>query len=168
VIVLSDSSPLISLSKIGLVELLPQLYDKVTITPEVYAEVVVSGGGRPGASEIAKATWIEVKPAKRTGEISQAKDRFPLGVGELSTILLALELGADLILIDDLTARKHARENGFICLGCVGILEYAFHLNLISDLPHAYKQLLASGAYVARSVCEASLQGLHLPRLDAD
>ncbi|MBI3646323.1 MAG: DUF3368 domain-containing protein, partial [Acidobacteriales bacterium] len=43
--VVSDSSPLITLAKIGRLELLPQLYQAITITPEVYAEVVVSGAG---------------------------------------------------------------------------------------------------------------------------
>lgn len=56
--VLSDSSPLITLSKIGRLDLLPQLYETVTITPEVYAEVVVGGAGLAGSSQISTAKWI--------------------------------------------------------------------------------------------------------------
>jgi hypothetical protein len=64
VTVLSDSSPLITLAKIGRLDLLPQLYEKVTITPEVYAEVVVSGAGLAGSSQISAAKWIDVKPVQ--------------------------------------------------------------------------------------------------------
>jgi hypothetical protein len=39
------TSPLITLAKIGYLDLLPQLYETVTITPEIYTEVVVSGAG---------------------------------------------------------------------------------------------------------------------------
>jgi predicted nucleic acid-binding protein len=168
VIVLSDASPLISLSRIGQITLLPRLYQKVTVTPEVYAEVAVSGVGRAGAAEITKAGWIEVKPASQPGELSKARQQFALGIGELSIILLALELKADLILIDELRARRHAREKGLTYVGCIGVLEEAFRLNLIADLPQVYRQLLASGAYVDRAICEVSLQELKLPPLDAD
>jgi predicted nucleic acid-binding protein len=41
--VLSDASPLISLAAIGHLEVLPQLYSRITITGEVYGEVVVAG-----------------------------------------------------------------------------------------------------------------------------
>jgi predicted nucleic acid-binding protein len=45
-----------------------------------------------------------------------------LGLGELSVILLGQELGADLLLIDDLKARTAARQMGLTVLGCIGIL----------------------------------------------
>ena len=98
--VVSDSSPLITLSKIGQFDLLPQLYRTIIITPEVYAEVAVTGSGLVGASQIAFAWWIVVQPIKRIDELSRARQRFNLGAGELSVIVLAQELKADAVLID--------------------------------------------------------------------
>jgi len=50
-----------------------------------------------------------------------------------------------------------------VVLGCVGVLHDAFGLKLICDLPEAYRQLLASGAYVDRLLLENILKILNLP-----
>ena len=82
--------------------------------------------------------------------LAAAQQRFGLGIGELSVIVLGQELKADVLLIDDMKARKRAQEEGLAVLGCVGVLHDAFGLKLLSDLPEAYRQLLACGAYVGR------------------
>ena len=46
-----------------------------------------------------------------------------LGLGELSTVMLAKELRAEIALMDDLRARRLARENGLSVRGTVGVLE---------------------------------------------
>jgi predicted nucleic acid-binding protein len=47
VTVVSNSSPLISLAKIEMFHLLGELYGKIIISAEVYAEVVIAGAGFP-------------------------------------------------------------------------------------------------------------------------
>jgi len=163
VTVLSDSSPLITLAKIGYLDLLPQLYEKVTITPEVYAEVVVRGAGMAGSSQISAVKWLDVKPVQKPANPADAQQHYNLGIGEQSVIMLGRELNADVLLIDDMKARKLAQEEGLVVLGCVGVLHDAFGLKLISDLPEAYRQLLASGAYVDRPLLENILKILNLP-----
>lgn len=163
--VLSDSSPLITLAKIGRLDLLPQLYETVTITPEVNAEVVVSGAGLAGSSQISAAKWIHVKPVQKPANLAAAQQRYGLGAGELSIIMLGRELKADVLLIDDMKARNLAQEEGLAVLGCVGVLHDAFGLKLVSDLPGAYRQLLAAGAYVDRALLQNILNILDLPPL---
>jgi predicted nucleic acid-binding protein len=162
--VVSDSSPLITLAKIRWLELLPLLYQTIAITPQVYDEVVVRGAGLTGSAEIAGSKWIDVKPVKKA-DLTVAHQRFGLGIGELSAIMLGLELKADLVLIDEMKARKVAQERGLVVLGCVGVLEQAFGSHLLSDLPQAYRQLLASDAYVDPKILEDSLRALNLPSL---
>ena len=58
-----------------------------------------------------------------------------------------------------------AQEEGLAVLGCVGILHDAFGLKLVSDLPEAYRQLLASGAYVDHVLLENIVKILNLPPL---
>jgi predicted nucleic acid-binding protein len=60
VIVAADSSPLVILAKIGCFDFLHRLYPRLYISAEVHREVVIAGAGLPGASEVAKAEWIEV------------------------------------------------------------------------------------------------------------
>ena len=86
-----------------------------------------------------------------------------MGIGETSAIILGQEVNAGLVLLDEIKARKVAREFGIAVLGCVGILEDAFGLHLLSDLAQAYRQLISAGAYIDRRILENSLKALNLP-----
>jgi predicted nucleic acid-binding protein len=165
VTVISDSSPLITLAKIGRLVLLPQLYQAIAITPQVYDEIVVSGAGLVGSVEVAAAKWIDVRPIKNQADLIVAQRKFGIGIGELSTIILGIEANAGLLLIDEIKARNVAMERGLAVLGCVGVLEDAFILHLLSDLPQAYRQLLSSGAYIDPRILDSSLRALNLPPL---
>src|SRR5437870_2717598 len=100
-----------------------KLFGAIVIPDEVYAEVVVAGAGLSGATETSNAPWIEVRQLRNRADLTAAQVRFGLGAGELSTILLAQELDADLVILDDLAARKLAQNEGFRVQGCVAILE---------------------------------------------
>ena len=99
--VVSDSSPLVIVAKLGCFDLLNRLFPRVFISPEVHYEVVVAGAGLPGASEVSKAEWIEVKAIQNPAGLYSAQRQHGLGPGEMSTILLAKELGASSLLLDD-------------------------------------------------------------------
>ena len=90
--VVADSSPLVILAKLGCFDLLNRLFPRLYISSEVHHEVVVSGAGLPGASEVAKAEWIEVKQLQNRADLLPAQEKYALGVGELSTILLGKEI----------------------------------------------------------------------------
>src|SRR5260370_33220565 len=93
----------------------------------VHCGVVVAGAGLPGAWELLKAEWIEVKSIQNPGGLLSAQRKYGLGSGEMSTILLAKELSANPVLLDDYRARKLAKAEGLEILGTVGLLE-AFYL----------------------------------------
>ena len=162
--VVSDSSPLITLAKIGRLELLPQLYQRIAITRQVYHEVVVDGKGLAGSSEINTARWIDIQSAS-TDDLAVAQQVSGLSIGELSAIQLGQEISADLVLLDEIKARRVAVGHGLTVLGCVGILEDAFGNGLLTDLRHAYQLLLTLGAYVDPKILENSLKTLNLPPL---
>jgi predicted nucleic acid-binding protein len=125
----------------------------------------VRGAGLTGSAEIEGSRWIDVRPVKNAADLTVAQQKLGLGIGELSTIILGKETNASLVLIDEAKARIVAREQGLSVLGCVGVLEDAFGLQLLSDLPEAYRQLLASGAYVDPKILQNSLRQLNLPSL---
>ena len=160
--VVSNSSPLISLAKIESFDLLKQLYGTLTISAEVYAEVVVSGARLPGASETSSSPWIQVKHVKRPSDVAAAQERFGLGLGELSTLILAKEVGADLVILDDLGARKLAQREGFRVQGTIAVLEASFRKGHLSDLREAYIQLLKRGVFLDRSLLNRVLESFKL------
>jgi predicted nucleic acid-binding protein len=97
VTVVADSSPLVILAKLDCFELLNRLFSRIYISAEVYQEVVVAGAGLPGASEVERADWVEVKSIQNQTDLEAAQQKYALGAGELSTILLAKELRADAV-----------------------------------------------------------------------
>ena len=68
--VVSNASPLITLSKVGALPILPALFGKVVVATEVFHEVAVVGLGRPGADDVQSASWIEVKSCANVGQFT--------------------------------------------------------------------------------------------------
>jgi predicted nucleic acid-binding protein len=114
-IVVSDAGPLIALAKINALDLLANLYGKVYTSQSVYDETV-TGGLALGTEDVA-----ELQLAYQQGllevasvDIRQASTlNLPklIHPGELDSISLALQLQADLLLIDDWDARQIAEAN---------------------------------------------------------
>ncbi len=105
--VISNSSPLIHLAKIGRLNLLSCFFDGVVIPEAVYRECVVEGEDKKDAKRIKMAEWISVEKI-RNKELKKAFMMI-LDEGEAETIVLALEKSADLLLLDEYEARKVAR-----------------------------------------------------------
>ena len=106
VIVVSNSSPLITLARIGRLELMRQLFGRIHIAAEVHEEVVIRGAGRPASEAVGRAGWIETHPPAGAGELAALRARHPLGSGELATVLLAQTIRADLAILDERAARR--------------------------------------------------------------
>ena len=164
-IVVSDSSPLIILTKLGCFDLLHRLFPRVYISAEVHYEVVIAGTGLPGALEVAKAEWIEVKRLQSPTGLLPAQQRHSLGPGEMSTILLGKELEANPVLLDDYKARKLAKSEGLDVLGSVGLLEAFYRRGCLTDLRTVFRQLLIHNVYVDQRLLDRRLRALGLPPL---
>lgn len=156
-IVVSNSSPLITLARTGQLDLLPRLFGRVNIAEEVRQEVVGRGAGRPAAEAVGSAEWIQSHPAVSTEEMLRLRSLHPLGAGELATVLLARSLPADLAIIDERAARRLAQASGLAVMGCIGILETGFRRGLVADLRQSYQELLKQGIRVDRQILNHSL-----------
>ena len=154
--VVSDSSPLITLARIRCFDLLPKLFGRVYISSAVYREVVIDGAALPGAAEVSRSDWIEVRPV-RNFDVAAAVVKIRLGAGEISTVVLAKELSADLVLIDEWKARRYAHEEGLPAVGCIGILEDSYKHGHLRDLRESYQQLIDHKARVERQTLQRSL-----------
>ena len=97
-IVVSDSSPLITLARAHHLELLRDFYGQILIPSEVHEEVTVSGAGLPGSDEVRRATWIEVRTAA-SGDPDVESACAGLGPGERNVIYLAAALKPALVLM---------------------------------------------------------------------
>jgi len=105
--VVSDSSPLIHLARIGRLELLQELFQEIVIPPAVYREVVVEGRGKHGAELVRSATWIKVERLREQA-LKQSLTLI-LDEGEAEAIALAVEKHAELVLLDEREAHVIAK-----------------------------------------------------------
>lgn len=141
--IISNSSPLILLSKINKLDILKDLYGKIFISRAVYEEVVIKGKeeryGDAFNVEKKIGDFIFVKEIDK----SHGKDverLMYLGRGEAESIMLCRQLKARALLIDDWTSRKIAETQGIKCRSTLGVIFEALKRNLINL--HEYEELI--------------------------
>lgn len=140
--VVSNSSVLISLSSIGMLSLLRDMFpDGILIPKAVWKEVVDEGGERPGSREVVSAKWITIQDINDKGLVSLL--RADLDEGEAQAITLAHEVSAEVILLDERDARHAAERLGLKLLGTVAILLWGKQVGKIESL-HEQLDLLRS------------------------
>lgn len=146
--IVSDSSPIISLGKQGALDLLRKCFVKVFIPKEVLGEVMEKEESAEARS-LEKAIddgWIIVREIK----IDKAIDTKNLGKGEKEAISLAAELGHTL-LIDDDNAKRYASILGVEGHGILFVI-YLSVLKKFIDKSKAKKMLedmIRDGFYVS-------------------
>jgi predicted nucleic acid-binding protein len=115
---------------------------------------------------VSKAEWIEVKSVQNPAGLLSAERKYGLGPGEMSTLVLAKELRANPVLLDDYRARKLAKAEGLEILGSVGLLETFYLRRYLTDLWSAFQQLLLHNfVYIDQRLLDRRLRSLGLPAL---
>jgi predicted nucleic acid-binding protein len=95
-IVVSDTSPLLNLARIGRLELLPQLYKEVLIPSAVFKELSACKRDLPPTIDFAAEPWLIVATPYDQNRVQELRD--DLDPGEAEAIVLAIERRADLVL----------------------------------------------------------------------
>lgn len=129
-IVVSDTSPISSLFLIDQLYLLPEVFGKVVIPIKVFSELLIleTDFGHD-LSELKSASWLEVCKVINSEEVIRLKEL--LDDGESEAIVLAKELKADYLLIDEHEGRQVAVAEGLQIIGILGVLIQAKNLGLI-------------------------------------
>lgn len=125
-----NSTPLIALALTGHILLLKSLFDEVFVPISVYEEVTLRGQSRPGTSAVKDAHWLVTRTPQQ--QLPLPVELLRLDPGERDVILLAKEIEADWVLLDEKLARRTASEMGFQVKGTLGILLIAYRTGLIS------------------------------------
>ncbi len=143
-IVVSDTTPIHYLILLDQVHLLPELLGELVI-PAIVSRELQAEKTPLKIREFMKdpPEWLEIVPD--TGIIDI--DLHDIHVGEREAILLAEELGADGILMDDRAGRIAATDRGIFVIGTLGVLEIAALDGLI-DFKEEVRLLRELGFYV--------------------
>lgn len=104
-IVVSNTTPLIGLASIGRFDLLHAMFGEITIAQAVYEEAVIAGRAEGGAKrEVSGASWVKTVSVRDRLAVEVLLDE--LDLGEAETIILARELHADWVLMDEKKGRR--------------------------------------------------------------
>jgi len=156
-IVISDSSPLISLAATGKLSILENLYKEIYVPTAVYEEVARSD--KPFSRELKIFLNGRVKNVKNKMAVEILLS--DIGSGESETIVLALEQHPDLVLIDDLKARKFAKIRGLEITGTMGVLLEAKKEGLIKNIKPLLSELLLINIRISTKIIQITLQAAH-------
>jgi predicted nucleic acid-binding protein len=153
-LVVADTSPIHYLILMQHDAVLPLLYTRVIIPPAVLRELQDEETPELVRLWVANPpAWFEVRAPQQ--QIA-ATDMPNLGLGEREAIVLAQELRADVLLIDERDGRRAARSRAIAVIGTLGVLEKAAAGGLI-DLPSTLARLQATSMYAPPALFEEAL-----------
>jgi len=156
-IIVSNTTPLIGLATIGRFEILRQLFGEVYIPKAVYDEAVTVGREDGGAKrEVSEASWIKVVEIQDRLAVEVLLDE--LDLGEAEAIVLARELDAEWVLMDEKKGRRKLSQLEIQKIGTVGILLKAKQVGLIKTIRKDLEQLREKGFSISQPVIDAVLE----------
>lgn len=153
--VVSDTSPIRYIVAIGEADLLPRLFSTLIVPYAVFQEL-----SHPHTPEIVRQliasapSWIDVRHIEETYEPAVLAH---LDAGEQEAVVLAEQMQADLLLIDEKKGRYTAIERGLPVIGTLGVLELAARRYPL-DLTSLFDKLLRTNFKVSPSLLAAILK----------
>jgi len=151
--VVANTTPLISLASIGKLELLKDIFGEIIVADAVYNEIKAKQGY--GYSEIDN-DYIKVQSIKgiayRDFLLTQ------LDLGETETIILAKEIDADFVIIDENIAYKIAKSSELNVVRTLSLLLRAKEKELIPALKPLLDEMILKGRWYSQRVYKTILE----------
>ncbi len=138
-IIVSNTSPLNNLAAIDQLDLLRELYSTIMIPEGVYQELMAVETPLHVSTQIQTTQWIKVEKVASLTQIALLQQQ--LDRGEAEAIALAIQLKADLLLIDEKQGRRVANNLNIPLTGILGILITAKQKGLIKDVKPLLEKL---------------------------
>ena len=146
IIVVSDASPIRALHHLGLLSLGRDLYGSVIVPEAVRRELLERTTTCP-ALEIREFEGFSVQaPRFKPSDLGVPPDLDP---GETEAITLAIELHADLVLMDERKGTDAARQLGLTTIGVIGVLLEAKRRGLIKRVLPCVDRLVSEMRFYA-------------------
>ncbi len=152
--IISNTTPIISLLKVDKLNLLKELYAKIIVPKAVYLEIE-DGKEKPYYHDLTQIDWIEII------EIGNpvSRDYFlDLDEGEAEVLILAKELNADLVIMDEIIGRRYSKQLGFNLTGTIGILLKAKEKGLIESMKDLLTELTKKGTWLSQKLIKKTIE----------
>lgn len=151
--VVVNTTPLICLAIINKLALLEELYGEIYIPSKVFEEAIKEE--KLGSKEI--EIWGKSKVSFVKNILLKNNLMVNLDEGEAEVITLALDIKADLVIIDENKGRLIARYNGLKVSGTIGILLDAKRQGKLSSIKGYLDKLIYNGIYIGKDLYQEAL-----------
>lgn len=157
-IVISDTTPLISLMKIESLDILEKMYKEIIIPKAVYDELIINMDYKSEIYIIQNCRFLQTKIVKENLSVSLLQKQLKLDLGESEAIVLANSIDADLIIIDERKARRIAKDIGLNVTGTLGILVEAKQRGLVKELKPLLDELIKNDIRIGKKLYQDILE----------
>jgi predicted nucleic acid-binding protein len=140
VIIVSNTSPISNLAKVGQLSLMQKIYGRIAIPWAVREELLDERAGETVVTAVLSATWLEIRPVQNQQLVDELRTH--VNIGEAEAIALAVEVEATRLLIDERLGRQAAKDLGLRIIGVLGILLLAKRQNLIKAVKPVMDDLI--------------------------
>jgi uncharacterized protein len=155
--VISNTTSLIALLKIGRLEFLRQLYGEIII-PNAVLEEINKGKNKPYYTDFGSLDWIKVMAVQDKKALLYFID---LDAGEAEVIVLANEIEADVVIIDETLGRRYASNADLKVTGTMGVLIKAKERGYIDKVKPLLDLLQEKGIWIGSKLREKILSIIH-------
>ncbi len=111
----------------------------------VYAELTASRRDLPPAIDLASESWLIIATANDRKRVQEL--RKDLDAGEAEAIVLAIERGADLLLVDERRGRRTAAAEGLKVMGLLGVVAGAKRAGLVDLAKPVLDELIRTARF---------------------
>jgi predicted nucleic acid-binding protein len=149
----SDTSPISNLASIGHLHLLKSQFAEVCISDAVMKELMAHPdlAARETIQQALRDQWIRIGTMRDSSVLRVLLSQ--LHRGEAESIVLAIDLNADVVLMDEQEGRRLAAKAGLVVTGVLGILLRAKRMGEIAALKPAIHLLRTkAGFFIAPSL----------------
>ena len=163
-IVVSDSTPLITLMKAAKLEVLHGLFGEVVIPDAVYSEVTTNEEFKAEADLIKKSSFLKVVSVNDNDRVDFLQRATGLDRGESEAIIVVADkTKADLLLMDEIAGRRIAQNMKIPITGSACILVRAFQTGLISkeEADNAFDMIRKSRRHISERLIQNALSMIH-------
>lgn len=162
-IVVSDTTPLLTLFKIGRIDILNKLYNSVHIPFAVFEELTRNTEYPEEAEYFRHCPFIEVHSEISADRVSLLQRATGLDLGESEAIILADEKQPSLLLIDESKGRVVAESMKLTITGSIGILFAAYQKKLLTvdEIDQSVSMLKGMNRFIGEKLFNLLLSLVH-------
>lgn len=153
--VVSNTSPILNLALVGRLDVLRSQFSSVHVPPAVRQELLAGEDRLEALEDLLKSEFVRIEPPQRSEFVREL--RTELDAGEAAAISLAVERGADLVLIDERDGRKVARRHALDVTGVIGLLLREAHQGTIRIEP-ALDELREAGFWIGEDLYRQAIE----------